>query len=74
MDLVTLENREIHPDTQARVGKRPHLAQLSTQNPRPAILHPLLQPPTPHSALADRPPISRVHNLRGQHLVRERLR
>jgi transposase len=35
----------LHPHAQERVGRRPQLAQLGRPLTRPAILHPLLQPP-----------------------------
>jgi hypothetical protein len=58
------QSRTLHPHPQSRVVKRARLAQLTRTLTSTAI--PYYNRHRPHSSLDDRPPISRVHNLRGQ--------
>ena len=54
------QGRALHPDQLARMGLSPSLRQLGRARCRHAALAPRLQQHRPHSALAGKPPLSRL--------------
>ena len=60
------EGRALPPDHGPRVGLRPQLPLTPPPQPSPATLARALQHAQTTRGIGNRPPISRVHNLRGQ--------